>query len=412
MDFSALADIFTVFCYNRFTMECKAEKKAPRCVGVIAEYNPFHKGHALHLVQSRAAGFSAVVVAMSGDFVQRGEAALYSKYLRAKHALENGADMVLQLSAAFSLASAQRFARGGVNILAQSGVVDAISFGSESGDPGKLRQAARAADDADPAFQERLRAQLDAGLSYPAAVAKAAQWEDEAPGPNDLLAMEYLRSMEGTNLEPICIRREGALHDAEKPEGAYASASALRAMLCAGRHGEAAPFLPPGTARDLQNAPPYCGEALGPLVLYALRRMDIAELAALPDVGEGLENVIHRACRAQTDYEGFLFACKSKRYTLSRLRRIAMAALLGIRREDVSLRPYIRVLGIRREAQALLSALCANSALPVIIRARDAETLPAPCRRLFELDLRAAEIAAFAAGKSADFDLGIPLLRV
>ena len=174
----------------------------------------------------------------------------------------------------------------------------------------------------------------------------------------------------------------------------------------------AAPFVPEGVYQSLSSLTPRKAEALSSVILYALRRMQTEELAQLPDVGEGLENVLYRQARACTDYTEFLFACKTKRYTLARLKRISMNALLGVRKSDLSLAPYIRVLGVRKDAKHLLSQLSQSSVLPVVIDYADWTNLPAQTRRMAEIDLFASETACMAADAPAVFDYRRHLLLV
>ncbi len=384
-------------------------------VGVIAEYNPFHNGHAYQLSEARRLHDGPVVCVMSGDFVQRGEPAVCSKHLRAKHALLHGADMVIEMPTVFSLASAQRFAACGVFMLQASGIVDALCFGSEHGDVAALTEAANLLHTNDPAFAAALQAELQKGRSYPAAFANAAHASFPF-GPNDILGMEYIRAIMAQNadLTPLCIKRTGAMHDAPDAAGAYASASAIRKQIIGGEAQRVCACVPPDVAKDLQSVSPRTAQALSPVVLYALRGMSLSSLAALPDVREGLENVLYREARRQTSYEAFLFACKTKRYTLASLKRISMCALLHITADMLSLPPYIRVLGLRKSARPLLSALCANSTIPVVTRFSQVASLPESAARLYKIDAFASEIAVMASASStpAVFDYSSPLLIV
>lgn len=369
--------------------------------GIIAEYNPFHNGHLHHIKETRAMREGFILVALSGDFVQRGEVAMFSKHLRARWALEHGADMVIALPSVYSLASARRFASGGVGLLAATGIVNALSFGSECGELSRLQAIALAPEDAD--MRAALRTGLARGLSYPAAVAAATG----ALGANDMLGVEYLRALSRLNkgITPFCVRRTGALHDAAlDTQSKSASASAVRQAILSGNAASTAPYLPTDVYDALQQNPPRLPERLSDAVLYALRRMSKAQLAALPDVNEGLENVLYREARRAADYTAFLFGCKTRRYTLSRLRRISMCALLGIEREDLDRTPYIRVLGVRREARDLLNALYAHARVPVVTRFAEAAALPADAGRLHAIDLLASEVACLASCTPAVFD--------
>lgn len=394
-----------------------------RVVGVIAEYNPFHSGHAYHLAQAKAlarADFALVV--MSADFVQRGEPAMFPKRLRAKWALRKGADLVLALPAAYSLTSAVGFARGAVRLLAKSGLADALCFGSESGDVGLLHCALAAQDS--PQHILALRQSLRAGQSFPAAACEAAAVSPTPPaGPNDVLGIEYLRALKelGSCMEPFALTRAGAGHDEEGFAGLHASATALRGRICAADWPSVSPYIPAGELEDIKVLA-QAGElrhfqCLSQALLYALRRLKKAELAALGEVREGLENPLYRACREAAAIDELLSLVKTRRYPMARLKRACLCALLGITGADLAAAPsgdYLRVLGVRREALPLLSALNQSASVPVVAKFADAGRLNAEQRRLFEQDMLAAEIACLAAQapQSAPFEFGEPLLIV
>ena len=282
--------------------------------GIVAEYNPFHRGHAWHIAWTRQTlgADTAVICVMSGHWVQRGECALTDKWSRAALALSGGADLVLELPTPWAMASAESFARGAVGLLAATGVVDVLSFGSETGELAPLRAAAAALDG--PDYPERLRAGLARGLSFPAA-RQAAVGADCLASPNDNLGVEYLRALP-PGMEALTIPRRGAAHDGPAA-GGFASASELRALLRAGRAAEADPYL---TA-------PWSGETasmahIDRAVLARLRMMDEADWAALPDGGaaEGLPARLARSARTADSLEDFYARAKTKRYPHARLR--------------------------------------------------------------------------------------------
>ena len=276
--------------------------------GIVAEYNPFHRGHAWHIARTRRTlgADTAVICVMSGHWVQRGECALTDKWSRAALALSGGADLVLELPTPWAMASAESFARGAVGLLAATGVVDVLSFGSETGELAPLRAAAAALDG--PDYPERLRAGLARGLSFPAA-RQAAVGADCLASPNDNLGVEYLQAPASWHGGPDHPRR-GAAHDGPAA-GGFASASELRALLRAGRAAEANPYL---TA-------PWSGEAasmahIDRAVLARLRTMDEVDWAALPDGGaaEGLPARLARSARTADSLEDFYARAKTKRY--------------------------------------------------------------------------------------------------
>ena len=362
--------------------------------GIVAEYNPFHRGHALQIARTRQVlGEEAgIVCVMSGHWVQRGECALTDKWTRAALALAGGADLVLELPTPWSMARAETFARGAVELLAATGVVDTLSFGSEGGEAAPLRTAAACLDS--PAYRLALRRRLDQGLPFAqcrqAAVAELVGPEiaDCLARPNDNLAVEYLRACP-PGMGILAIPREGAAHDGA-PQGGYASASALRALIRGGREEEAAPYLTrpwQGEATNLTR----CERA----VLARLRTMGEDDFAALPDggAGEGLPRRLCRAAQAARSLEEFYTLAKTKRYAHARLRRLAMGAFLGLGPTPPAL-PYLRVLGLNDRGRELLRQMGTRAALPVVTKPARARRLSPEARALFEAEGRYTDLYA------------------
>ena len=358
--------------------------------GIVAEYNPFHRGHAWHIAETRRrlGGDAPVVCVMSGHWVQRGECALADKWLRAALALDRGADLVVELPTPWAMASAESFARGAVSLLAATGVVDVLSFGSETGELAPLEEAAAALDA--PDYPERLRAALGRGLSFPAARQEAAGAACLS-APNNNLGVEYLRSLRalGSTIRPLTVPRQGAGHDGPAA-GGFASASELRRLLRAGRGEEAAPYLTApwsGELADMQH--------IERAVLARLRTMGEGDWAALPDGGgaEGLPSRLAKAAREAVSLEDFYTRAKTRRYTHARLRRLALAAFLGLRAaERPAAPPYVRVLGLGGRGRALLRRMKDTCPLPVIVKPAQARELDGPARTLFESEARYTDL--------------------
>ena len=358
--------------------------------GIVAEYNPFHRGHAWHIAETRRrlGGDAPVVCVMSGHWVQRGECALADKWLRAALALDRGADLVVELPTPWAMASAESFARGAVSLLAATGVVDVLSFGSETGELAPLEEAAAALDA--PDYPERLRAALGRGLSFPAARQEAAGAACLS-APNNNLGVEYLRSLRalGSTIRPLTVPRQGAGHDGPAA-GGFASASELRRLLRAGRGEEAAPYLTApwsGELADMQH--------IERAVLSRLRTMGEGDWAALPDGGgaEGLPSRLAKAAREAVSLEDFYTRAKTRRYTHARLRRLALAAFLGLRAaERPAAPPYVRVLGLGGRGRALLRKMKDTCPLPVIVKPAQARELDGPARTLFESEARYTDL--------------------
>ena len=358
--------------------------------GIVAEYNPFHRGHAWHIAETRRrlGGDAPVVCVMSGHWVQRGECALADKWLRAALALDRGADLVVELPTPWAMASAESFARGAVALLAATGVVNVLSFGSETGELAPLEEAAAALDA--PDYPERLRAALGRGLSFPAARQEAAGAACLS-APNNNLGVEYLRSLRalGSTIRPLTVPRQGAGHDGPAA-GGFASASELRRLLRAGRGEEAAPYLTApwsGELADMQH--------IERAVLARLRTMGEGDWAALPDGGgaEGLPSRLAKAAREAVSLEDFYTRAKTRRYTHARLRRLALAAFLGLRAaERPAAPPYVRVLGLGGRGRALLRRMKDTCPLPVIVKPAQARELDGPARTLFESEARYTDL--------------------
>ena len=324
-----------------------------KIVGILCEYNPLHLGHAKQMAMIRAASGedTAIVCLMSGNFVQRGHPAIFDKELRASAALEAGADLVLELPVQYCLSSAEGFAAGAVSILGT--FCHEMSFGAEHPDREALMATATAL--LSPDFPRHLRRHLDAGLSFPAARAKAIadMGTDNTllSSPNDILAVEYCKAILAQNspMRPAPIQREGCYHD-EQADAQNPSATALRVLIENGKDFQ--PFVPTDLFEEAAIHTLGHGEKA---VLARLRTMTDAEFEALPYGSEGLWRKLMHECRQKNSLEDILTAVKSKRYTRTRLDRMVMCAFLGLTKEDLSSpAPYARVLGFTDRGQQVL----------------------------------------------------------
>ena len=360
-------------------------------VGVVAEYNPFHAGHAFHIRETRRrAGECAVVAVMSGNFVQRGECAVFDKWVRARAALEGGVDLVLELPTVWAVSSAERFARGAAAILDGAGVVTRLSFGSECGDVEQLRQVAACLDG--PAYQERLRRFLDAGMPFAACRQAAVEELLGRPAgllarPNNNLGIEYIRALTamGSPIRPVTVLRTGAAHDGgDHPE--YPSASYWRERILA---GECYARGPSGGRPEVPGTDNPASLKYGERgALAVLRAMEEADFDALPDCGEGLSRRICRAVRRGRTLEEVFELAKTKRYAHSRIRRAVLWGALGLRESDRPDRPpYLRVLGANGRGREVLRAMKERAALPVITKPAHGRGVP-----LLELEARCTDL--------------------
>ncbi len=329
-----------------------------KTVGIVCEYNPFHLGHGKQIqwIRRHFGGECRIVCLMSGNFVQRGAPAIFPKSLRARAAITAGADLVLELPVTYALSSAEGFAAGAIRIL--SGFCDCLCFGCESAGKELLTATARAL--LTPEFSAALRNQLDLGLSFPAARQKALEClgcdSRLLENPNDILAVEYCKAILAQNcaIEPLPIRRLGSYH-ANTPDPENPSATALRLTICRGE--DWLPYVPADCREILKNAPIHTLEAGERAVLARLRTMTDAEFESLPHGSEGLWRKFMHACRRESSLEDILAATKSKRYTRTRLDRMAMCAFLGIPKALLEAPPpYTRVLALRDSGREVLKA--------------------------------------------------------
>ena len=383
-----------------------------KIAGVIAEYNPFHNGHAHHLKETRRRGnCDYVVVCMDGSFTQRGEPACMDKWARARLALKCGADAVFELPALWALQPADGFARGGVAVLGGLGC-DLLSFGSEETDINLLKTLAEMGENEPPELRAALREGLAAGKSHARArgEAIAALLGVDAAllnSPNLILGTQYLREIRAQNMkmEPLPIKRIGNYHDAAL--GDFASATAIRAAIHDGKMEEARFCVPEPAREELRRAGRL--HAMDDLLLHTLRGMPPEKIAEIPGVGEGLEQRIARCAAEAAGREELLEALKCKRYTRARLSRICACALLKMTKSTVEshAKPeYARLIGMREDARPLLRELKARSRLPIV---SDAAQLRGDA--VFDLECRATDLRALLCDEPSERRAGQEFTR-
>ena len=379
-------------------------------VGIVCEYNPFHTGHLYQLNETKRllGGDAAAVCVMSGDFVQRGEAALFDKFTRAEAACRCGADLVVELPLPWCLSSAEGFAFGAVSILSALGC-GTLSFGSESGDAKALKTLAAFA--ADEAAQAHIHALMDgdAALSFARArqLAAAEALGGEAAAilsaPNDILAIEYLKAIGklGADMEPLPIRRFGAAHDSTEG-GEYVSAMRLRAMH---QNGESIDGYIPRPAMEVFQRELAAGRSRNEklLEIALLSRLYALEQEAfdrLPDAGGGAGRRLWKALQEGGSLEQIAETASTKRYTTARMRRMLLCAVLGICAEDTKGAPtYIRVLASNGKGRALLAQIRGKTALPVIIKTADIKKAGFQAEKVFRMTANAHDLYRLAYSK-------------
>ena len=387
-----------------------------KTAGIIAEYNPFHNGHRYLIDQIRSlAGADYVIIAMSGDFVQRGEPAVYDKYTRTAIALNAGADLVLELPAAFACSSAEDFAACGVSLLDRLGVVDLLCFGSECGKIEPLRQVAEILVKEPEDYQMRLKALLRQGEAYPLARRHAlCQYEELLSSPNNILGIEYLKALarRRSPMQPFTLTRSGhGYHDtAVSGEGEpFASASALRQIIGSGTkeagqwdtHSPLAKQMPSDAVQTLPGETPVFADDLSLLLNYRLMELDESgtELTDYADVSPELAGRLKNQVLQFAAFSKRIEALKTRQYTYTRISRALLHIVLGITTsmiEDAKSRDYggyARVLGFRRSAAPLLGEIKRRSLLPLITKTADARQILTPADlELFQKDLYCAHL--------------------
>lgn len=382
--------------------------------GIIAEYNPFHKGHEYHIRQARRiTGADFIVVVMSGDFVQRGEPAVMDKFSRAKAALLCGADLVLELPVSYSSGSAEFFASGAVSLLDDLGCVDFLCFGSESGDLRALSQIAKFLAKEPAHYQERLKEHLKKGLSFPAARVNAltdcgfSHASSLLASPNNILAAEYIKALNRLNstIRPVTVKRQGEYHDPSM-EQPFCSATAIRKALCASSPDKVTHALPTPAAEILKECYkktcPITPNDFSAMLHYRLLTVSSWEdLAKCCDVPVNLAQRIFRHRYDFTGFESFVALLKTRNFTELTIRRALIHILLDlpsltnpwesmpcasrrpakqpldsktshVDRLSSSFCGYARILGFRRTASPLLRAIKEEGRLPLLSKAADA----------------------------------------
>lgn len=361
-----------------------------------AEYNPFHLGHALHIEQARKKGATHIAAVMSGNFVQRGEPAIFPKNCRAAAAVSGGVDLVFDLPSVWALAPAERFARASITLALSSGVADGFTCGCETANPDLLSRTAKLLSSMET--KEKIQENRK-NLSYPAAVAHAVPnfAAEILSKPNNILAVEYLKSLQEreAELEFLPIERQFSSHDAQTENGGIASAKLLRSKL---RNGEAIwRFLPPRAAEIFENAwknGDYISDVknIERQVLAVLRRMSLDDFTRLHGGGGGFAERFYRAVRQANSLDSLLFSVKSKRFTLSGVRRFLWNAVLEIPEEIAGLSPpYLRVLAFNQRGTEILRAMRKRATLPIVMRKSDIDKLDTFAKRVYDLECRATD---------------------
>lgn len=376
-----------------------------RATAIICEYNPFTNGHLFHLESVKAQTAADTVIAvMSGSFVQRGESAIADKYQRASVAARLGCDMVVELPTVFAVSPADNFAYGAMKLIKAMPFITCVSFGSECGDIDKLTALSDLLINEPDEVKVMLNKFLDEGDSFPKARAKAVneyvkEHEEffELLGlidePNNILALSYISAARKLDMKVSfhTVKRVGGGYNEEDVNNNYPSATAIRAAAKQNKLNELADKLPAFSFNLLETCN-FKDNSLGDLILFRLKEMSSTELANYYDVSGGLHNRIKIAADMANTYEQFLEEAKTKKYTLAKIKRISLYALLGITKDIYSLAvdapAYISILALRKERKDILSELNA-SCENVLVRYSDIDRVDKSLRPLIKMDFTA-----------------------
>ena len=368
-----------------------------KTVGIIAEYNPFHNGHAYHIAKTKEmTGADYCIVVMSGNFVQRGIPAIADKYLRAEAALLNGADLILELPVYYALGSAEYFASGAIALLDKLGVTDALCFGSECGDISLLSEFAGELLGENDTFKEVLNRQLKSGMSYPTARNTALQacaphlnaHMNVLMTPNNILGIEYCKALHRrrSHIQPYTLCRAGASYHDASLSSSYCSALAIReALSSSGRLSDIRMQMPQSAyelleAQSEKSFPIFADDFSLPLH-YQLLSEQAVGYTKYADISSDLSDRIIKKLPSYRSFTDFCDQLKTKNMTYTRIARSLMHILLEMEQTDLNDYQsedyiyYAHMLGFRKNAEPLLTAIKAQSSIPLLSKLADADAL-------------------------------------
>jgi predicted nucleotidyltransferase len=392
--------------------------------GIIAEYNPFHNGHQYHLQEARkATGADYTIIAMSGDFTQRGEPAILDKHVRTKMALLGGADLVLEIPSLYAVGSAEYFAKGGVTLLDLLGVVNHLCFGSESGNITLLTKAAKIFCDEPPLYKQHLQTYIKSGYSFPTARNMALSdicsgFSDLVNGfsaPNNILGIEYIKCllMRNSTIKPITTLRAGSAYHEKRLGEKQSSALALRHALFSRQDtsflkGQMPEEVFAVLEQAVQVTRPIAPDDFSLPLHYKLLHEADNSYRAYMDVSVALSDRIRKNLYQYTGFTAFCELLKTKEVTYSRISRCLNHILLNLTKEQyessaaLGTVPYARVLGFRGSATPLLSAIKEYSDIPLITKVADAEhILSKTAWEMFQNDISVSNVYSSVASSIA-----------
>ena len=369
--------------------------------GIIAEFNPLHNGHK-YIIDKAKENSDGVICVMSGNYVQRGDIAVLSKFERTRMAIEAGVDVCIELPTPWAMSTAQTFAQGGIDILDRLAVIDNVYFGSECGDIELLQRAAQIFENKN--FVEMLTAQLKNGVTFAAARQTVADRIDPdaaqiLSSSNDILGIEYICALNrsDSNITPKCIKRKGTAHDSEVSNGEFLSASQIRKFISYGDFNDIEGFVPENIFELIKNGNTADIKRIENDILGKLRRTSVAQFRELPDISEGIENRLANAAKASISLEELYSFIKTKRYTLSRVRRLVLSAYLDLKATyTASNVPYARILGFSKKGEEIIRLMQKNARIPIIMRTSEIGNLDALAQEIFKSETIATDLYALS----------------
>jgi len=384
--------------------------------GIIAEYNPFHNGHEYHINLAKK-NHDAVIIVMSGSFVQRGETAITDKWSRAECAIRSGADLVLELPVVYALNTAERFAFGGVSVLNSLGCVNTLSFGSECGSDKALISAAKTLINETASQSETINRLMKQGIPY--AAARSEAFKNKIPAeilsnPNNILGVEYIKQLilSKSKIKPQTHLRQGSGYNSTELSESFASASAIRKNIHTPE--KISEYIPNYAKEILSSSCIYSTEMLDTAAVYFLRTTKPEIIASTLEASEGIENRIIDSAKKHSTIDEISDAVCTKRYTRTRIRRIILSSMLGITAEMCKIKPdYIRVLGIGKKGREILAHVKKNTDIDIITKTADYKKK----NILFEKDILANDIFSLCAAEKnlqkagADFTTSPVILK-
>lgn len=382
-----------------------------KVLGVITEYNPFHNGHKYHIEKSKEiTGCDTTIAIMSGNFVQKGQPAIYDKFSRANMAINNGIDLVIELPTIFSTGSSEYFAYGSIELLNKLNVISSICFGSESGNIQEIENVSNFLiknDDRVSDFSQKIKEYMKKGFSFPYSREKALNdfginLNNIVSSPNNILGIEYLKALKklNSNMIPYTIKRTSDNYNKDyiDCDEVYISATSVRKAIVENNLNKIEPFIPNDVFKKINDSRFLDNNSYTNIIRYKILNMSLKDLKNIQDISEGLENRIKKAVQLFSNYNDLVEYIKTKRYTRTRIQRILIYILLDITKKmykkHIELgNQYVRVLAFNDKGKKLISQISNCSKLPIIVSIqKNKSNFKKKILDMLNIDLKASDI--------------------